>query len=153
MLHRLATTCDPTTGAIVAQIDYAITMPDGYTQVTWAQAVHDDRVSAVNAEAQRRIYGAYPDTTQRNLLAYGLSLTQMQAAGQALTAQQLADVQAMQSIWSWISSVRAASNLMTADLDSALAASPPDLAAMFGIEADTDPRWPASAPPAVPAAV
>ena len=64
----------------------------------------------VRAEAQRRIYDAYPQWMQANMTARGLELLRKGEAN--WTAGEAAEVAALDAAWDWIKAVRAASNAM-----------------------------------------
>lgn len=75
----------------------------------------------VKAEARRRINGRFPDWKQSNMIARSAELARIQAglmrdangalvAARALSADELAEEQAINLAWAWIKAVRAASD-------------------------------------------
>ena len=98
------------------------------------ETAHDDhaaavRVAAVKAEARRRIVSRYPDWKQANMTARGLELVSL---GVNITADEAAEMDALRAAWSWIKSVRAASDAIEVRL-----AEQPDL------DIAAAPLWPA----------
>lgn len=85
----------------------------------------------VKDEARRRILAVYPDWKQANMTARGVELIQKLAQGGAWTQDEEAEAAALEDAWSWIKSVRAAS-----DAIEALSPLPRDYSA--------ETRWPAS---------
>lgn len=95
----------------------------------------------VKMEARRRILGRFPDWKQSNMIARSAELARIQAgqmrdangalvAARALSADELAEEQAINLAWAWIKAVRAAS-----DAIEVLDTIPSDY--------DADARWPA----------
>ena len=67
------------------------------------------RVEAIKAEAQRRIYVIAPDWKQANATARGLELSDKKHSG-TLTLGEQAEEAAIRTMWDSIKAIRAASN-------------------------------------------
>lgn len=68
----------------------------------------------IKAEAHRRIVAVCPEWRQRNMTARGLELTRRGEA--TWTAEEQAEVAAIEAVWIWIKAVRQASNALEAEL-------------------------------------
>lgn len=88
-------------------------------------------VADIKAEAGRRINSAYPEWKQRNITARGTELVRIRL-DRAWTAEEQTEADAVQAVWDWVKSVRAASDAIEVD------ASTLTLSTMRA-----DPRWPA----------
>lgn len=104
------------------------------------------KAAEVKREAQRRIFAKYPQWKQTNMSARFDELRATEdgkyrdAAGvlqpaRALTAAEISEIASFSAAWSWVKSVRAASNAIEADI---LASATPD---SFDVAGDA--RWPA----------
>lgn len=100
---------------------------DGSAVVKWAPPLAT--AADVKAEARRRIVSRYPDWKQANMTARGLELVSL---GVNITADEAAEMDALRAAWSWIKSVRAASDAIEVRL-----AEQPDL------DIAADHLWPA----------
>lgn len=94
-------------------------------------------VVAIKAEAARRIELLAPEWRQRNMTARGLELL-MLSMQRTLTADEAAEIVAIEAVWMMIKAVRAASNGVEAEV---MVMS--DIAALESFDAVTHPGWPA----------
>ena len=67
------------------------------------------RIAAIKAEAQRRIYAIAPDWKQANATARGLELSDKKHSG-TLTAAEQTEESEIRAMWDAIKAIRAASN-------------------------------------------
>jgi hypothetical protein len=74
----------------------------------------DEQKLAVKAEARRRILERYPDWRQTNMVARGVELQDIWRTVGSWTAAEQAEADALKASWSWIKSVRAASDAIEA---------------------------------------
>ncbi|QPJ64580.1 MAG: hypothetical protein G3M78_03885 [Candidatus Nitrohelix vancouverensis] len=72
----------------------------------------------VKAEARRRILAAYPEWKQANLTARAVELNKIKAENAGWTTPEQTEINAIQSIWNWVKSVRAASDTLESTLPS-----------------------------------
>ena len=84
---------------------------------------------AIKVEARTRILAAYPDWKQTNMVARGVELQDAWRQNGEWTTGEQAEAAALQSAWTWIKAVRAASDALEISL-------PADFGA--------DEHWPAS---------
>lgn len=111
---------------------------DGWTitatrTVEWIDldAIRERRRAEVKAEAGQRILSILPDWKQRNLTARAVELT---AQGpQTWTAEEQAEWDAGQALWTWVKAVRLATDIFEADI-----AAETDAATAAGMQ----PLWP-----------
>ncbi len=73
------------------------------------------RIERIKAKAMAAILAIAPEWKQRNLIARGLELTEILAAGGSLTSAQQAESDAIKAVWAQISAIRAASDQAEAD--------------------------------------
>lgn len=118
----------PTHAALKAWLDGGGIIANAPPAKPPAQA-RADKVAAINAEAQRRIFLVAPDWKQRNLTARAVVLTRKIAGGGTLSADEQAEWDAGEAIWNEILAIRQASNALNA-----MATIPDDFAA--------DTHWP-----------
>ena len=69
----------------------------------------------VRAEARRRILAAFPEWKQANMTARATELVSIELREGSLTAGQEAERDAIETAWTWIKSVREASNVLELD--------------------------------------
>ena len=107
-------------GAWVADDDAAVqAVIDAYTAAETAAPI----ISEIKAHAREIILARYPDWKQTNMTARSVELTERVATGGALTTAEQAEIDAMKAVWSWIKSVRAASDAHEAAVAALVAAS------------------------------
>lgn len=126
-------------------------IPDNFAPMTAAEvAAHraptkDQLIVLTKAEAQRRIFARYPQLKQINMIARFDELRAIEAGkyrdatgalqpARVLTADEVAEIASFSAAWSWVKSVRAASNLIEADIASLL------VTTISAVESST--RWP-----------
>lgn len=80
-----------------------------------AEEAEASRIVQIKAKANAAILAIAPEWKQRNLIARGLELTEILAAGGSLTSAQQAESDAIKAIWAQISAIRAASDQAEAD--------------------------------------
>ena len=73
------------------------------------------RVGEIKQEAYSTIITQYPEWKQRNMTARTLELTRKETAGGTLTTEEAAEITAMESVWAWVTGVRAESDRLEAD--------------------------------------
>lgn len=91
-----------------------------------AQKVKKRLVSNVKTEAQRRIYAIVPAWKQANLTARAAELLRISLDAGGLTAQETAEIDAINAIWSKVKDIRSYSDTLEADI---LAGGTPDILA------------------------
>lgn len=101
--------------------------------VTVTAVVHplDRLVALVKAEANRRILARYPQYKQANMTARAVKLSDIRHS-RPLTSDETAEKAAIEAAWDWVTSVRATSNSIEAEIT---AGAVPDIANHTG--------WPA----------
>jgi hypothetical protein len=73
-----------------------------------------EQQAAVKVEARNRILARFPEWKQANLTARGVELQDIWRLNGAWTAQEQAEADALNAVWAWIKSVRAASDAIEA---------------------------------------
>jgi len=71
----------------------------------------------IKKEAGRWILAQYPDWKQRNMTARMTELLKIRALAESWTAEEQAEVSALEAVWDWVKSVRSASDLLEAGVD------------------------------------
>lgn len=92
------------------------------------------KIAETKGEAQRRIYALVPQWKQVNLTARAVELHQKRLDLVALTQDEQIEVAAIQTLWDKVKAIRAASDLIEADIRAS--ANPTD----FDVEGN--PTWP-----------
>lgn len=118
-------------GYIAKEATYAAAAAQRATDAAAALESAPATVAAVKQEAGRRINAAWPEWKQRNITARGTELVRIRL-DRAWTAEEQTEADAVQAVWDWVKSVRAASDAIEADTATLT------LSAMRG-----DSRWPA----------
>lgn len=67
-------------------------------------------VAAIKAKARDVIVARYPEWKQANMTARAVEITRVMAGGAGLSQSEADELQALESAWTWIKSVRAASD-------------------------------------------
>lgn len=103
---------EPTLEAATVAIEIT---PEQVTQVWTVQRRSlEVQHAAVKTECGRRIYTPFPQWKQANLTARATELVNLRVVNGALTPEETAEFALLQSIWDWIKSVRAASDVLEA---------------------------------------
>jgi hypothetical protein len=69
-------------------------------------------IGTIKAEARRRILAKYPQWKQANMTARMVELNKIRASAGSWTAGEQIEVDAIQSAWDWVKSVRSASDAL-----------------------------------------
>jgi hypothetical protein len=77
--------------------------------------IESDAVAAIKIEARRRILEVYPDWKQVNMTARGVELVRIKADGGTWSTGEAAEAGLLDSAWTWIKAVRAASDAIETD--------------------------------------
>lgn len=72
------------------------------------------QIEAVKTECGRRIYTPFPQWKQANLTARATELVNLKIVNGSLSPEEAAEFAALQDVWDWIKSVRAASDALEA---------------------------------------
>jgi hypothetical protein len=70
----------------------------------------EEQKAAVKGEARARILARFPEWKQANMTARGVELQDIWRLGGSWTEQEQAEADALNAVWAWIKSVRAASD-------------------------------------------
>lgn len=103
------------------------------------------KIRETKSEAQRRIFARYPQTKQANMSARFNELNAIESGryrdaigvlqpARALTASEIAEIASCSAAWIWIKQVRAASDLIEADIQAS--------ADPANFDVINSPRWP-----------
>jgi len=90
-----------------------------------------DAIKAIKEEARRRIVAVYPEWQQSNMTARGVELVRIIAEGNQWDEAEALEAAALDAVWVWIKSIRAASNTIEADAGT-----------LTQEQIETDVRWP-----------
>jgi hypothetical protein len=85
---------------------------EGWTVRNLTTAELNARKSAIKVEARARILAVYPDWKQTNMTARGVELVRIKAEGGSWSTGEAAEAAALDVAWTWIKSVRAASDAL-----------------------------------------
>lgn len=81
-------------------------------------AWRDQLVSAVKAEAARRIEARVPPWKQRNLIAFAVDMADKRIGGGQMTPVERQQYDAAKTVWAWVRSVRTASDAIETRIQS-----------------------------------
>ena len=77
----------------------------------------DILIADIKAEANQRIIGALPEWKQRNLIARGVELLDLQIGGQVLTPTEEAERVSIKSAWDQVKNIRNYSDFLESEVD------------------------------------
>jgi hypothetical protein len=78
-----------------------------------------EKITQIKSNAGRIINATYPEWKQRNLSVRALELVDKKLQS-TLTTEEQAELEDIKAVWSWVKSVREASNVAEASIDAAL---------------------------------